>query len=310
MDHKPQSTGISVVVPVFNGAVTLEELFLRTKDVLFDLGLNFEVIFVDDCSQDSSWEIIEKLQNEYGNRVRGFKLVRNSGQQAATFCGLKEAKFSWVLTIDDDLQYPPEEIRTLWEAAHQSNAQIIYGKGIGNKQGLLRRAGAWCYRLLLKKLTFDFPDGSSFRLIQGAILENLNQPIWPWSYVDPVLAWLTSDIAIIPIKQSPRESGKSGYSLFNLTRMALGILIVHSTLPLKGVMWVGFISALTSLGLGVYFLIQKLTVGAALGFSSLIVTITFVSGVLLITLGIIGLYLAKIYKMSFGQPPFLIKTKI
>ena len=299
-----------MVIPVFNNADSLEELYGRIKAVLESMELEFEVIFVDDGSQDASWETISKLKSEHTDQVKGLQLTKNSGQQAATFCGLKHAKGQWILTVDDDLQYPPEEIRTLWEAARNLDSDVLYGKGTIHKQRILRRWGAKLFRKISKKITLGFPNGSSFRLIRGDILQNLPQPIWPWSYVDPVLFWLASDVATVNVREEHRQNGKSGYSLFKLSVLAINILIIYSTLLLQIMIFIGFLTAIISLFLGLFFLIQKLAVGAALGFSSIIVTITFVSGVILISLGILGIYLAKIYRMSSGEPAFVIKKTI
>jgi len=306
----PDSHDIAVVIPVYNSAKTLEELFVRTKDSLEAMNLDFEVIFVDDNSQDDSWKVIQKLKSTNKNHVKGFQLAQNSGQQAATFCGLQQANSLWVVTMDDDLQYPPEEILRLWDAAHKLNSDIIYGVAMVDRQNLARRFGAKCFRLLTKNIAPGFPNSSSFRLIKREILENLPKHLWQWSYVDPVLVWLTSNRATVTISQLPRQSGKSGYSLLKLTAIAGSILIIYSTLLLRIMVVLGFITATISLVLGVYFIIQKLTVGAEMGFSAIIVTISFASGVILICLGILGIYLSKIYRMSSGQPAFLIKRKI
>src|SRR5690349_14420139 len=105
---------ITVVVPVFDGAATLKALYTRTRAVMSELKLDFEIIFVDDGSRDNSWRVIGELKEEDAGRVRGFRLARNSGQQAATLCGMQRARGLWILTLDDDLQLPPEEIPKLW----------------------------------------------------------------------------------------------------------------------------------------------------------------------------------------------------
>src|SRR5215813_319761 len=118
---------ITVVVPVFNSEGTLKELFLRTREVMLKTGLEFEIIFVDDGSSDNSWKIIHELRVEFAERVRGFRLARNSGQQPATICGLRQARGEWVITLDDDLQSLPEDIPKLWDRAHGEHVDVVYG---------------------------------------------------------------------------------------------------------------------------------------------------------------------------------------
>src|SRR5256885_11470357 len=115
---------ISVIVPVFNSEARLKELFIRTSEVITSMNLDFEFVFVDDGSNDRSWQVISELNAEYPEGVRGFRLSRNSGQQAATVCGLERARGTWVITLDDDLQSLPEEIPTLWERANHEQADI------------------------------------------------------------------------------------------------------------------------------------------------------------------------------------------
>lgn len=301
---------VSVVVPVYNSAATLEALFLRTAEVLRGRRLGFEIIFVDDGSTDNSWEVIVGLKNKYGAFVRGFRLARNAGQQAATFCGLLHAGGPWVVTMDDDLQTPPEEIIKLLNAAPGLGADIVYGKYTQGRHNLLHRWGARIFRKLLRSIAPAFPDGSSFRLIKHELIASIPKDLKQWDYVDPVLSRLSDRTAAVDVRHEKRINGRSGYSLAALSAIALNILVIYSTLPLKIMMWTGFISAFVSFGLGAYYLVQKLTVGAQLGFSALIVTITFFSGVILISLGILGMYVSKIYESGSGRPAYAVKSII
>jgi polyisoprenyl-phosphate glycosyltransferase len=301
---------ISVVVPVFNGEARLKELFTRTRDVITSMNLDFEFVFVDDGSIDRSWQVIRELKAEHRGCVRAFKLARNSGQQAATICGLEQARGTWVVTLDDDLQSLPEEIPTLWEKANSMQVDVVYGVCRDPKHKFLHRVGSRVFRVLLQKVAPNIPAGSSFRLIRGEILQTLPQRMGPGIFVDPALAWLTTDIATINVQHAERKDGKSGYSFFKLVRMALTILVIYSALPLQIMIWFGLFSALISFSLGLYYLILKLTANVAVGFSALIVTMTFAFGVILASLGIIGLYISKIYLAGTGQPGFVVKSEI
>jgi glycosyltransferase involved in cell wall biosynthesis len=301
---------ISVVVPVFNSETRLKELFSRTTKVLTALNLTYEFLFVDDGSIDKSWQVIRELKTEHSDCIRGFKLARNSGQQAATMCGLERATGPWVVTLDDDLQSLPEEIPTLWEKANREQCDVVYGVYPVQRHRFLHRVGSRAFHVLLRRVASNVPAGSSFRLIRSEILQTLPPRHGPWVLVDPALAWLTSDIATVDVQHAARTDGKSGYSFFKLVRMALTVLVIYSALPLQLMIWFGLFSALVSFCLGIYYLILKLTANVAVGFSALIVTMTFAFGVILLSLGVLGLYISKIYIAGTGQPSFIVKTEI
>ncbi len=299
---------VSVVVPVFNGAATLRVLDAAIRDVIASLNLRAEVVFVDDGSTDDSWPVILELKARHGDALRGFRLARNSGQQAATYCGLLEARGRWVVTIDDDLQPHPREIRKLWEHAQSACRDVVYGVYARARHPLAHRIGARVFRMLLRRVAPRFPDGSSFRLIRGEVVRSMPRHLGPWVFVDAVLAWQTADIGSVVVEHGGRGSGRSGYTLPALAAVVSTLLFTHSTVPLRIMTGIGLLSAVGSFGLGVYFLIQKLTVGAQIGFSALIVTISFSSGLILLSLGILGEYISRIHTMVSGEPAFAIKT--
>jgi polyisoprenyl-phosphate glycosyltransferase len=303
-------TDISVVVPVFNSAHTLPKLFAGIQEVMASLNLRFETLFVDDGSTDASWQAIADLKTQHGELVHGFRLARNAGQQAATFCGLLKSRGEWIVTIDDDLQPHPREIAKLWKRAQEERTDILYGGYATLKQGLVHRVGTRMFRVLFRRIAPTFPDGSSFRLIRAEILRTLPAHLGPWILVDPVLAWLSSDIDSVTVEHGWRDSGRSGYSLFKLSTIAWTLLVTYSKLPLRLMTGFGFLSATVSFGLGVYYLVQKIVVGAQIGFSALIVTMAFSSGLILSSLGILGEYISQIHTMGSGEPAFMIKAEL
>jgi undecaprenyl-phosphate 4-deoxy-4-formamido-L-arabinose transferase len=305
--YKPD---LSVVVPVYNGSKTLEELFLRTQDALTNRGLTFEIVFVDDRSIDPSWSVIESMKARYGDLVQGIRLARNTGQQATTFCGMLSAQGTWIVTIDDDLQVPPEEIVKLLDAAQEQQAELVYGVFPSPKHNWLYHSGARIFRWVLHKIALDFPNGSSFRLLHADLIGRLPTDLKQLSHIDPFLLWVSTGFIRVEVGHEKRRHGRSGYSIARLVKMALEILILYSTLPLNFMIWAGFFFAAVSFGLGIYFMILKITIGAQMGFSALIVTITFFSGMILMSLGILGTYISNLYAMGIGRPPFVIQTKI
>lgn len=307
MENRPD---ISVVVPVYNGAETLAALFCRTAAVMETASLQFEVLFVDDGSRDQSWPTIQHLKKVHGCRIKGFKLARNSGQQAATLCGLQHARGKWVITMDDDLQTPPEEIPKLLEAAKDEETDIAYGVYPSPKHGFLHNWGTRIFRSIFKRVAPHYPDGSSFRLIRGSILGFIPDTVGPWVFIDPLLSSLTGNITRVKVRHDKKPNGRSRYSFFKLIGLATTLLIIYSTLPLRLMIWCGLLAAVVSFGLGIYFLLQKLIVGSAIGFSSLMVTMTFTGGIMLLCLGILGEYISRIYTMGSGRRAFIIKASV
>jgi polyisoprenyl-phosphate glycosyltransferase len=301
---------ISVVVPVLNSEVTLKEFFARTSAVLTELALDFEIIFVDDGSVDGSWKIIRELKIFSSGRVRGLRLAKNSGQQAATVCGLQKARGRWVLTMDDDLQSPPAEIPKLWNLAQTDQFDIVYGICHEQNHDLLHRLGSSLFRMLMRRLVPNLPPASSFRLIRSEILEPFQHGLGAYTFLDPALAWFSSDTGTVVVRHDRRRNGRSGYSLLRLCHMAITILVIYSTLPLQLMIWFGLFSAVVSFCVGIYYLIIKLTSNVPAGFSALIVTMTFAFGVILVSLGILGIYVSKIYNLNTGLPAFTIRSEI
>jgi len=307
MEPRPS---ISVVVPVFNGARTLRELLAGLREAQGAMDARFEVLLVDDGSTDESWCTILELRAQHGDLVRGFRLARNFGQQAATYCGLLEARGDWVVTLDDDLQPHPREIPKLWEHAQSRHCDVVYGVYARRHHGLVHRLGTRLFRMLLRRVAPSFPDGSSFRLIRSEVLRSLPRHAGPWILVDPVLAWQTSAITSVVVDHGGNGGCRSRYPLHALFSIAGTVLISYSRLPLRLMTALGFLSAAASFGLGLYYLFRKVTVGAEIGFSALIVTTTFSSGVVLLSLGILGEYISRIHTMGSGEPAFTIKAVV
>lgn len=305
MKSKPD---ISIVVPVYNSAPTLHELAERIDAVARKMNWEWELLLIDDGSSDPSWTVILELKKKYPEVLKGYKLACNCGQQIATLCGLRHAVGHWAVTLDDDLQCMPEEIPHLLLTAQRMQADLVYGTFAVRRRGPLYNIATRLFRIVLRQVAPRYPDGSSFRLISGAIVQALPPVPGPMVFVDPMLGWLTSQIATVQVQHNMRKSGQSNYSFLKLINLALSVLIIHSTIPLRLMIWAGFFSALVSFGLGIYFFVRKLTVGAELGFSALIVTMTFAFGIILICLGILGEYISRIYTMGTGRPVFTVKA--
>src|ERR1051325_3384587 len=230
----------SVIVPVFNSRQTLQPLFERSK-VLFDrLGNSFQMIFVDDDSKDNSWQEIMKLKDAHSSNIKAIRLAHNSGQQKATLCGINNHQGKTVITIDDDLQIPPEEMEKLIITYCQSHADMVYGIFEGKRHSSIRNAGSWFINKFFGKFASTSGQGSSFRLISGELADKLGGINQKYLLLDEVLHWFTSNISYCHVTHYWRTEGHSGYSFLKLIRMTLGYVVYYTIFPLRMMTYLGF----------------------------------------------------------------------
>lgn len=211
---------LSIVVPVYNGATTIEELHQRIRKVVDD----FELIFVEDGGSDNSWEVIRKIHQSFPNEVKGVQLAKNFGQNNATICGICEASGEYVLTMDDDLQNPPEEIPKLIKAIEEKDCDLVYGFFKHKYHSFIRNMGGrflgWIFKLLAK----GFKLGSSFRLMKGEIASQICENKEKSEFLELLVHWETSKINYVEVLHERRKSGQSGYNLFKLIRIGLRLI--------------------------------------------------------------------------------------
>ena len=202
---------LSVVIPVFNSADTLEELFLRIQKTAAEMAMTLEVIFVEDRGRDESWSKITALKQAFPDQVTAIRFSRNFGQNSATLCGMRFASGNYIVTIDDDLQTPPEEIPRLLDWMEAKKAEIVYGIYPQQAHTLFRNLGS----KLIKKVFFSASGGirigSSFRLMTKSLIEKINQHQQDMLFIDQVVTWHTFDIAFVEVKHESRKKGKSGF---------------------------------------------------------------------------------------------------
>lgn len=298
----------SVVVPVYNSAKMLEELYVRIDKFFTEKQKSFEVIFVDDGSADNSWQVLSTLKKHSPQTITAIKLTQNYGQHNALFCGLTFVKGEWVITIDDDLQTPPEEIGKLLLTQENTGAELVYGYYEKKEHSLIRNAGSWFVSKIFKNFANMSGKGSSFKLISSLVTEKVISRNYRMFFLDEILAWHTDNIEHVVVNHLPRKEGQSGYTLFKLFKITLKLVVGYTAFPLKIISWFGLLSALICLGFVGYFIYMKYTYGAELGFTSLIVSIFFSTGLILFSLGIIGEYIRRLYIGETGKPSFTVKT--
>ena len=305
-----KSLDFSVVVPVHNSEDSLKELFLGIKACFEKLERSYEVVFVNDYSSDKSWKVLEELHLAYPDEVRAISLSRNFGQHNAIFCGFTFVQGMQVITMDDDLQNPPEEIPKLIETAEKHESDLVYGVPSRKQHSASRRAGS---KVLHKSshVLFDGPgNGSSFRLISRRLVDQLLKHHHNFIYLDELLNWYTRSISFVDVEHRPRPYKRSGYSNRSLFRLVSNIVMYYTNLPLRLIVYGGFLFSFVSFIIGLFFIYRKVVYEVPLGFTAQIVAIFFSTGLILLSLGVIGEYLSRIYALQQKKPPFSIKKAL
>jgi len=300
---------ISVVVPVYNGAATIDELVDRVSAALE--GRRLEVILVNDGSTDASWSRI--VERSRGNaNVRGLDLARNVGQHNALLGGIRAARGDVVVTLDDDLQNPPEEIPRLL-ARLVEGYDVVYGTPRERHHSAWRNAAAWLIRYSLRS-SMDRDVASwvgPFRAFRTQLRDAFGPFAGPYVSIDVLLSWATTRFSSVPVEHSDRASGSSTYTFGKLLSLALTMLTGFSTRPLRLASLLGLASTFLGLLVLVYVLARYFVDGNPVpGFPFLASMVAVFSGVQLLTLGIIGEYVGRIHVRTMDRPPYAIRDEV
>lgn len=296
-----------MVVPVFNSETSLFPLFERTKAVFDKMGASFQLILVDDASRDGSWGKIVKLKEQYPQQIKAIRLAGNCGQQKATLCGINNHEGKMVVTIDDDLQIPPEEIERLIDAYQKDRSDLVYGLFDSKRHSFMRNAGSWAFNKLFAIFASTSGKGSSFRLITAELASKLASVNQKHLLLDEVLHWFTSNIGYVKVNHQARVGGQSGYTVPKLIAISLRYIIYYTVVPLRLMTFIGLLSSLISFILGIVFIYNRVVNAAPLGFTALIVAISFSTSVILFSLGIIGEYISRFYVLEHTRPSYEIR---
>ena len=299
---------ISVVIPVYRSETILPELVRRLESVLVAIAENFELILVNDCSPDRSWDVISDLAGRY-SWIRPINLMRNYGQHNALLCGIRAARYDVIVTIDDDLQHPPEEIPKLLEVLAGGYA-VVYGTPEQEQHGLGRDFASWVTKLALQNVMGAeiARQVCAFRAFRAQVAKAFAHYEGSFVSVDVLLTWGTNRFSATSVKHSPREQGTSGYTFRKLMTHAMNMMTGFSTMPLQMASLIGFVFTLFGLVVLAYVVIRYLVQGGSVpGFPFLASIIALFSGAQLFALGIIGEYLARMHFRSMQKPPYVVR---
>ncbi|HEU6450985.1 MAG TPA: glycosyltransferase family 2 protein [Gemmatimonadaceae bacterium] len=311
----PFSTGIelSAVVPVYNEEGSLGELHRRVTAVLESLELPYELILVDDGSRDRTPGIIAELCAD-DPRVRAVHFSRNFGHQAALAAGLQHASGRGVVVLDADLQDPPELIPELvarWREGHQ----VVYAqRRRREREGVVKRGAAFLFYRALKRITrFEIPaDTGDFCLMDRAVVDLLNSMPERNRYVRGLRAWVGFRQTAVPFDRPPRYAGEPKYTFAGSFGLAVNGILALSKFPLRVATYFGLLVSLASFLLGAWYIAQRLIghVEQVRGWASTVVIVLFLGGVQLLTIGIIGEYLSRIYDEVKQRPLYVVRESV
>jgi len=301
---------ISFVVPVYRSAESLPELYRRLTAVFGTSPVGFELIFVEDDGGDQSWEIIKQLAAQDW-RVRGFRMSRNYGQHNALLYGIRAARGDITVTLDDDLQHPPEEIPKLL-AKLDEGYDVVYGPPEREQHGLLRDLASQITKMALEGAmgSHTARHASALRAFKTSIREAFAEYRSPFVSIDVLLTWGTTRFTTVPVRHEARRYGVSNYTFMKLVHHALDMMTGFSTWPLRAASLLGFTFTLFGLVILFYVFVRYIIQGSSVpGFPFLASIIAIFSGVQLFALGVIGEYLARMHFRSMGRPVGVVSEK-
>ncbi len=303
---------ISVVVPIYREELTLRELYRRLKAALSTITDEFEIVLVSDGGGDRSWEIIRQLSSEDG-RVRGLMFTRNFGQHVAITAGLDVCDGDWVVVMDGDLQDRPEVIPQLYAKAQEGFEVVFVRRTDRPESALYQFCARLFYRIfkLLANTNYD-PTHGNFSIISRRVVEQYRAMGESLRFYGGILDWLGFSRTSITASHGTRFAGQAGYTLRKRMLLAYQIILAHSDRPLHVSIVFGFLISLWSGATGIWIVLRALFIKeySVVGWTSLIISIFFMGGIILMVLGIVGIYVGKIFNETKRRPLYVIGDRV
>ncbi|GAA3402978.1 glycosyltransferase family 2 protein [Paenibacillus hodogayensis] len=302
---------ISVVIPVYGSPQSLIPLCSRLKSSIGIISEDYEIILVNDCSPDDSWSIIKKIA-EQDEKIVGINLSRNFGQHYAITAGLDHARGEWTVVMDCDLQDPPEEILNLYKKACEGY-DIVIALRKNRKDSFLKKMSSKAFYHFFSYLTDTKQDGeaANFGIYNRKVINAIVSMKESLKYFPTTVKWVGFKRSSVNINHQEREHGKSSYSLSKLFKLAFNVIIAFSDKPLRLAIRLGFFIATISFSYAVFIVIRALMgIKGFEGWPSLIVSIWFLSGLIISLLGIIGVYLCRTFDEVKKRPVYIISEFI
>jgi dolichol-phosphate mannosyltransferase len=298
---------LSIVSPVYNAEKIIPQLVERIKKSVSQITLDYEIILVEDAGPDNSWRAIEKIAKN-NPKVIGIKLSRNFGQHYAITCGLDNAKGDWVVVLDCDLQDQPEEIHKLYKKALEGYDFVLASRH-NRKDGFFKKAFSKIFYRTLAYLTGSEHDGTvaNFGIYNKKVITSIISMRESIRFFPSMIKWVGFKRTTIEIKHSKREEGKSSYNFKKLLNLALDVMLAYSDKPLRLVIKTGLIVSSISVIFTIYTLFKWIKGEIIeLGYTSLIISIWLLSGFIIFTTGVIGMYIGKIFEGIKKRPLYIV----
>lgn len=292
---------LSVVIPVYHGAVTIQKLVETVQEQL--RIHSFEIILINDSSKDDSEKVCLEITEKFNN-ISFLSLRKNFGEFQAVMCGLNHAKGQYSVIIDDDFQNPPSEIIKLLVTAQQGDFDVVYGQYDEKKHHQFRNIGSWFVNQITTYL-FQKPQDlylSSFKIIKKEVVEEICKYKGPYPYIDGLIFNVTDNIGKATVQHDNRDNGESNYTVKKLTSLFLNIIFGYSLLPVRLSLFLGFLSTFVALILSISYLFTGVDHPVGL-------IVLFIGGVQLISIGIVGEYIGKTFLTQSNTPQYTLKIK-
>ncbi len=304
-------SGYSVVIPCYNSERTIENLVNKLNDVMADIDSDYEIILINDGSKDGTWNVIQELARK-NDKIIGLNLMKNYGQHNALLCGIREGKYDVAITIDDDLQHPPEEIPKLLKSLGE-DVDVVYGSAEEQVHGLFRNISSKLVKLTLAIImgTKIATKVSAFRVFRTKLREAFENYNSPNVSIDVLLSWGTNKFNFVEVKHSERKEGRSNYSFLKLATHAFDMITGFSIVPIRIAIITGLFFTFFGFLIMAYVLGRYIIVGGSIpGFPFLASIVTIFSGAQLFSLGVIGEYIARIHFRSMKKPAYAVREEV
>ncbi len=293
----------SIIIPVYGAENALEKLH-QSICGFFEGKYAYEIIYVDDHSNDASWQVLKKIKTTHNNTTI-IRLSKNFGQHSATICGFKHARGNFIVTIDDDLEVHPDETAKLITEQKRNNADVVYGEYRKLNISFLRGLFTGIYKRLSKAEDQGKGKGSSFRLIKSTFTKKIAENHRHFVFIDELLLWYTRNMAFVDVPANRNYVPKARYKMGGLFSMAGNVILFSSTFPLKFVTRLGFILFFVNFLIGIYFFFKKFYIENEVpGYTSLIISILFSTGLIIFCIGILARYISHSIKNINNLPAY------
>ncbi len=299
---------LSVIIPAYNEELMIEKTYYTISKILNDANIDNEIVFIDDGSSDTTYEKISDLSEKEKN-ICGLRFSRNFGKEAAISAGLASAKGDCVVVIDCDLQHPPEkivEMYRLWQEGYEIVEGIKTSRA--NESKMRSFAAKSFYSLISSVVGFDMSNASDFKLLDRKVVDILNKMPEKKGFFRALSFWVGYKKATVEFEVVERTAGSSKWSIIGLMKYAVSNISAYSTAPMQIVTVLGFAMLIITAIFSVWALIDKLVGRALEGMTTVIIILIFIGSIMMISLGIIGYYVARIYEEIKGRPKYIVSS--